>query len=132
MANGRIFFIIVYVEVSGIVARFQVGAGLRFLLRSSRETVRTIQPPDQQMYESLGLDIKGQVFKFYRLPRCTIEDKKEHHLIQHKIFCLCNGVWLISCGLRNERLCIILDGQASQYSKECIKILCVLKGIGSK
>ena len=73
------------------------------------------------MFECASLDIKGQRCKFYRFPRSTIEDKKEYYPIQHKIVCLCNGDWLISCALRNESLCIFLDGQASQYSKECMK-----------
>ena len=48
MANGLIFFMIFNgVNVSGIGARFHVGAGIYFLLRSSRETVRTIKPPVQ-------------------------------------------------------------------------------------
>ena len=81
------------------------------------------------MFGSLGLDMKRQGCKFYRLPRSTIEDKKEYYLIQHKIVCLCNGDWQISCGLRSECLCNILDGQASQYSKEYTEILFVLTGL---
>jgi hypothetical protein len=45
-----VFYIIGYgVDVSGIVARFQVGAGIHFLFRASRETmsIRPIQPPVQ-------------------------------------------------------------------------------------
>jgi hypothetical protein len=45
---GIYFIIIVYdVDVSGIVARFQVGAGVYFFFRASRQTVRPIQPPVQ-------------------------------------------------------------------------------------
>jgi hypothetical protein len=48
VANGHIFYIIGYdVDVLGIVARFQVGAGIYFLFRASREAVRPIQSPVQ-------------------------------------------------------------------------------------
>jgi hypothetical protein len=48
MVNGYIFYTIGYgVDVSGILARFQVGAGIYFLFSASRGTVRPIQPPVQ-------------------------------------------------------------------------------------
>jgi len=43
MAKGHIIYITAYgVDVSGIVTRFQVGAGMYFLFRASRETLRPI------------------------------------------------------------------------------------------
>jgi hypothetical protein len=46
MANGHVFYIIGYgVDVTGIVARFQGGAGIYLLFRVSREPVRHIQHP---------------------------------------------------------------------------------------
>jgi len=48
VANGHIYYLIGFgADVSGIVARFQVGTGVYFLFRTSRETVRPIQPPIQ-------------------------------------------------------------------------------------
>jgi hypothetical protein len=106
--NWHIFYIIGYgMDVSGFVARFHVGAGIYFLFRAPRETVRPFQPPVQEMCESLGLDAKRQECQIYHSPRSTVEHKKEYYLIQHKIVCLCNGDKMSSTEVRNECLCII-------------------------
>jgi hypothetical protein len=48
MANGDIFYNITYdIDVSGIVDRFQVGAGIYFLFRAFRVTVTPFQSPVQ-------------------------------------------------------------------------------------
>ena len=74
IANGHIFYIICFgMDVSVIVARFQVATGICFLSRASKETVRPIVPPIQQMCESLVEDVKGHGCQFSHSPRSTVE-----------------------------------------------------------